>query len=262
MSNTKKSYSRKKALYNEPETKTPKAEKQKRKKLLLKILITVLIILAFLSVTVFVLGFMNKNKDSEPVKQVQDYYLTKNFRNYFPVDFDADLTKDAEYMALNRQVMYTDPSGYTMSISDIPQTNKHEGHLFFERYFDIAISGRYEEYPSLFTQSYTDNPIGFENNPQREFPPQRIYNISVSELIRTFNDTKSYTYEKQPCEYGIYDVTFRLMKNDGLFRRDLAEDSVRTVRFELVTLNAGTDSETTLIKNLYTLDSIQTQTQQ
>ncbi len=231
-------------------------KKTKKQKLIIGAC-AVALCLAVMAVAGALIDNSKKNDPSLlPVVQTEDDYLTKSFRNYYPTDFDADIMSDEEYTALDRQVKYTDSSGSTYSLEDVSESNLNEGQRFFKAYFDTVISGSYEEYPGMFSESYKNDTPGFEKYVDRVFPPQRVYNITVKEIARTDVDDTSYTYDGKPCVFGFYEVEFMILKNDGCFRRDLPENASRPLIFELVTFDAGTENEKTYIKNLYTPSSL------
>ena len=92
---------------------------------------------------------------------------------------------------------------------------------------------------------------------RRKFPPQKVYDIVVEQLLVTEGDGEDYTYEKKDCEFGIYRVSYKILRNDGYFRPDLYDDEiVRPLVFELVTFNEGKNEGKTFIKNLYTQSSV------
>ena len=244
-----------KHIKKQPPVKTHK-KKTKKQKLFVGAC-AVVICLAVLTFVGALIDNAQKNDPSLlPVVQTEDDYLTKSFRNYYPTDFDTDIMSDEEYTSLDRQVKYTDSSGSTYSLSDVSESSMSEGQRFFIKYFDTVISGRYEEYPDMFAESYKNDTPGFEKHVDRVFPPQRVYNISVKEIAKTDVNDTSYTYDGKPCVFGFYEVEFMILKNDGCFRRDLPENASRPLIFETVTFDVGKETEKTYIKNLYTPSSL------
>ncbi len=244
-------------MHNEKQQRRSKTKAgDMRKKQLLNILVIVMIIMAVLLAIAGVIDEIQDRNSSVLVAQSSKDYYEKSFRSYYPVDFDADLSEDSDYMALDRLIHFTETSGLTFCLDDVTNENLNEGQLFWINYFDTVISGDYQEYFGFFTEEYKNNPVGFEKIPDREFPPQRVYNINIKQIARTDPSDTQYSYKGKPCVYGFYEVSFMILKNDGCFRRDLAENSSRALIFELVTLDAGTDSQKTFIKNLYTPDSL------
>ena len=80
---------------------------------------------------------------------------------------------------------------------------------------------------------------------------QRIYDIEITELGRTDPSDTSYEYKNMPAVFGVYEVNYKILKNDGEFRYDLTEGGTIPLIFELVTTGVGTQNEKTLIKNIY-----------
>lgn len=220
-------------------------------RIIIVLLAALLLVCALLSALLY---FIRKSdKDS---KITEDDYLTKSFRDYYEEDYDADILKDEDYLELNREILYSEPSGYEYYISRNNFDSLDESQKFFVQYFDVLVSGEYEKYPNLFAKGYINNPDGFEKNPNRKFTKQRIYDINVTFLGESDN-TKNYTYDGKKCAFSFYEVSYSILKNDGTFRRDLAERAKRPLVFELVTLLEGKNAGKTYIKNLYTKQSIE-----
>ncbi len=239
-----------------PEQQNAIIENKKRDKRIVRtILITVfsaLIVLGALAFGITLLQDSSK-KTEEIIRQKDEVYPTLT---PFPADFTTDIETIHEYTSLGTDIMYEYSDGSIFAIENLSENTKHEGHRFFENYFGILKKGEYEKYPDLFTESYTKTPLGFEKEPSRTFPPQKVYDILVEEIMRTKGSTGDYTYEGKKCAFGIYRVSYRIYRNDGYFRPDLyTENLIRPLIVELVTFGDGKD-EMTFIKNIYTESSI------
>ncbi len=179
----------------------------------------------------------------------------KNYLSFYEPDYDADIFADADYLEKDRAVRYTvpkDAGGVTVVLDEYEMSELTEGGRFFLTYFDALAHGDYESYRAFFTPEYKENPNGFEKFPNdRTFPMQRVYDITVTELGKSDPNDKSFTYNGEPCVYGVYDVRYKILKNDGELRHDLAENGEVPLVFETVTLYAGTEDEVTYIQNLY-----------
>ena len=232
--------------------------KSKKKLYLKRICMVLLILLVVLSAVYFVTKHLNdKVVDSESfVEQIEEAYPTYT---PFPAEWNVDLSKDAEYLSLNTKIMYGEgETGSVYSLEDF-YTTKDAGQKFFEEYFRILKEGDYESYPGLFTDKYkkVDSSKRFEKYIEKQFPPQRVHDITVRKLF-----SMSGSYEGKPCINGIYIVDYKINRNNNLFRNDIgwnAEYEVETSRplyFELVTLNPDTDKEQTYIRNMYTESSM------
>lgn len=239
------------------ETMSPK---ERKKRLLKRIILILVIVLAVLFVAYIVLGALF-DYVKKPVEQKEEKYQTFNHYDTQAKEEwkNIDIFSDEEYTNLDYKPHFTSPSlGGTYLLEDIPSGIENEAHRFFKSYFDIVQNGRYENYPDLFSAKYKETLTGFEKNVNREFPPQKLYNINIEELGRF----EGKVVEDKECTIGLYKVSFLIHKNDGLFRSDIGRDLnlgvdvARPLLFELVTFDAGTENEKTYINNLYTESSI------
>ena len=224
------------------------SESQRKKYRLKKaciILVTVLAILALVYLAAKLVS--DAVVTEEPfIAQIEEVYPTYT---PFPAEWNADLSKDEDYLALNTKIMYgIGESGSLYSLEDFYTSYMHEGQEFFSEYFRILREGDYEKYPYLFADSYkkADASKRFEKNVEKQFPPQRVYDITVRELGR-FND------EEKGVIHGIYLVDYKINRNSNLFRNDIGRNSdldietSRPLYFHLITKN-----DETLISNMYT----------
>lgn len=225
--------------------------KAKEKKLVKKFAV-VFLAAAVIVVGVFVVTKLVENKSEEyeyvTVEQIAETYPTLN---PYTADFEKDLS--GYYVP----VMYVFPDGNACDIKEIPDDTQNEAHRFFTKYFDMLKKGDYENYGAFFTKSYKKDPKGFEKDFSRIFPPQKLSDIKVKELMRSTDTRQQYKYEGKNCFFGYYLVSYKIVENDGMFRRDLYRAEVeRPLVFELVTFDKDTENEVTLIKNIYTESSI------
>lgn len=227
----------------------------KGKKIIKRAFLIIIICLVVLGGVFAVLKLVSDSLSSgKSIVQKDEVYPT--ITPYAP-KFDEDVTKVDDYMQYNTNVMYKYPDGNVYAVTDIPDALTDGGIAFFGNYFDLLKKGNYKNYPDLFTDTYKKNPVGFEKDVKRVFPPQKVYDITVEQLLVTEGDGKDYTYEKSDCEFGIYRVSYKILRNDGYFRPDLYDDEiVRPIIFELVTFNEGENKGKTFIKNLYTQSSV------
>lgn len=242
------------------EKKRPKKEAlssmtagQRKKYYLTRICIVTLVVFVVLFVICIAAKFVSDSvtDDLPTIEQISEVYPTYT---PFPAEWSADLSKDEEYLALNTDIMYGEGnSGSLYSLEEFFSGGQNEGQRFFSEYFRILREGDFKKYPGLFTNQYKslDAQKRFEKNVEREFPPQRVHDITVREIGR-------YRDEEKNIIYGIYHVDYKINKNSNLFRNDIGWNSElgietsRPLYFELVTYNAGTDKEQTLISNMYT----------
>lgn len=227
---------------------------KERKKFYLKRACIIILILFVLLVAVFFAAKLVSDKvvpDEPFIEQISEVYPTFT---PFPAEWKAKLSEDKEYLSLNTAIMYgIGESTSLYSLEDFYTSYKHEGQRFFEEYFRILREGDYEKYPSLFTDFYkkAEPEKRFEKNVEREFPPQRVHDITVREMGRYENPEKDVIY-------GIYYVDYKINRNSNLFRNDIGRNSElgietsRPLYFHLVTHNPHTEKEETYISNMYT----------
>ncbi|MBE6681741.1 MAG: hypothetical protein E7600_05630 [Ruminococcaceae bacterium] len=183
--------------------------------------------------------------------------VLKEYREDYPSELYT-------YSALSHKPLYySDNLGGIFPLEDIFEAKvDHEGHRFFEKYFNMLYTGNYEIYPTLFGKNY-DPEKAFEKNINREFPPQMIYDITVTELAKA-----DAVVDNQSTIVGLYEVSFLIYGNDGLFRNDIGKnidlglDVARPLYFELHTTGAGTGNEKTYINHIYTEDALAAKTEQ
>ena len=232
------------------------SEKQRKKYYLKKACVIILVILAALAV-IFAASKMLSDAvvpQNSFIEQIEEVYPTYT---PFPAEWDADLSEDSDYLALDTNIMYgAGDSGSLYSLSDFFTANAHEGQEFFLEYFGILRRGDYEKYPDLFADSYKKIPAEkrFEKDTGRVFPPQRVYDITVREIGRYYDEEKNVIY-------GVYSVDYKIDRNSGLFRNDigysseLGTDTSRPLYFQLITENPYTENSETKISNMYTESS-------
>ena len=224
-------------------------EKQRKKRLLKRICLIVLVIFAVLSVVYIAVKLVSDSvvSDAPFIAQIEESYPTYT---PFPAEWKVDLSQDGDYARLNTGIMYGEgETGSMYSLEDFYSSYKNEGQKFFEEYFRILKEGDYEKYPSLFTDSYkkTDASKRFEKNVERQFPPQRVHDITVRVLGR-FEDSE------KNIIHGVYLVDYKINKNSNLFRNDIGWNSeleIETSRplfFHLIT----DKNNVTKISNMYT----------
>ena len=228
------------------------SEKQRRKHHLKKASVIIAVILVIL-LAVYLVAKLVSDKvvsDDPFIEQIPEVYPTYT---PFPAEWKADLSKDEEYLSLKRVIMYGEgDSGSLYSLEDFYTSYLHEGQQFFVEYFRILREGDYEKYPLLFSDSYknTDASKRFEKNVERQFPPQRVHDITVRELGRFEDGGKKVIH-------GVYLVDYKINRNSNLFRNDIGWNSEleietsRPLYFHLITENGKT-----YISNMYTESTV------
>lgn len=183
--------------------------RKKRKKIVFAIVILVLTLLA--SVTWLLTREKTPEKATPYTADVYDPFKFALNDPDAPSIFD-----DSAYLALDRIIhIKRGMEEYTVSPSS---TETDEAERFFLTYFDALSHGDATRHGKLFTDGYYEKYL-----PQEDFTEQRIYDIHLTLLDSSATDERLY-----------YLVEYKISKNNGSFRRDIAPNASRPVVFELV----------------------------
>lgn len=236
------------------------AQKKKNLKRAVIVVASVMIGLCILCGVLYAVSELLKNANNKSNQEQKFEIDGKSYINYYEADYESNIFEDQDYLKKDRTIKYkvpTETGGISIVLDEYEYDELTEGQRFFVSYFDAVISGNTERYHKIFAKEYTENPGGFEIKPlDRTFPMQRIYDIKITELGRTNPNDKSYVYGSKPAVFGVYEVSYKIMKNDGEFRPDLPSDAEKPLIFEIVTTDAGSENELTLIKNIYSYTDI------
>lgn len=194
----------------------PKAKNKTRRNLIIAIVIVTLLAAVSYVLTLYPDLFEKKEKNT-----VTSMYSDKLYSyNFYPSDYDLDVTTVPGYMELDRWVHYKD-GNYTILVLDEEVTDYNSAVQFFVQYFKTLELGDTETYNSYFTDEYYET-----NEPYFDFAPQMIYNIEVEQLSETFKDdgTTEWTFN----------VSYMIYRNDGTFRNDIGSDASKKLYYQLV----------------------------
>lgn len=191
-------------------------KKKKAKKAVMSIFAVIIgFILLYYAIT-FILGLILKK---DPVNQKDQQYI------FWEADFDEDITRDIEYMELDRSIYFTDTAmGMTSnSPDDIPQTCRDYVNVISD-YIESAIIGDSVKLNNLFSEKFFE--LGGEE--KTEFTPQKIYNINItsSEFTSVLEGQETYP------SYTFW-VTYMIRHNNGTFRNDMGSDCTRKELFQV-----------------------------
>ncbi len=199
-------------LYDELKLKSDKKKTKKK-------ILAAIAIMCVVGIVSGVLLYFEPWASAEKKEPIGMYGSMKQYNNY-PINYDIDVTADEEYMGLDRYIHFSRNGEEFL----LEQTEDHTvDQKFFMRYFDTVINGRYEEYNAMFTDKYYET-----TEPYVRFTPQMVYDIHIEKLNETYSGGKT-TY--------VYNVSYRIFKNNGTFRNDIGSDSSKTLYFELVEKN-------------------------
>ncbi len=192
-------------------------EKKRTRRRLIAAIIVVSVLAAISYVITLKLDIFEWNSKNKVTSMYSDEI--KSF-NFYPSDYELDVTTVPEYMDLDRGVHYT-KGGYSILVLDEELSDYNPAVRFFVEYFKTLQKGDYETYNTYFTEDYYKI-----YKPYELFAPQMIYNIEVEELSETFHDDGTTTWT--------FNVKYMIYRNDGTFRNDIGSNAYRVLYYELV----------------------------
>jgi hypothetical protein len=179
----------------------------------------------------------------ESVKN-EDFSKTENIQNqaparttFYPADFEEDIMQDPLYLSQNRYIEYSS-GGISVLVTDGDFSTLGEGAVFFGKYFDTVINGRYGEYSSFFTDEYLQAKSGYDTVAYdgSKFTMQKIFDIKV-ELL----DEKEMVGAEEKTVERVFVVRYKILENNGTFRKDIGDDATYIpLVFETVTTGGQT----------------------
>lgn len=193
------------------------AVRKKRKKRM----IVAIIIVSVLAVISYILLENPKIFEREVDSKVTSMYSDKLYSyNFYPTDYDLDVTANEWYMQLDRAVHYKN-GPLTVMIYDDELDSYNKAVQFFVQYFKTIVAGDADTYNTYFTDAYFE-----KNDPYERFAPQMLYDIEVEQLSETSNEDGTMNWS--------FNVKYKIYQNDGTFRNDLPSDAAKKLRFELI----------------------------
>jgi len=132
-------------------------------------------------------------------------------------DFNSDIMNEEEYVSLDRTIRFTD-GAVTYDIAGDNYVNAaNECQVFLVEYIRALVAGDGEKLQSMYSSELIK-----ELEIPKIITEQRIYDclfshISIEEVKE--NGERFYRYEVK--------VEYKIMRNDGTFRDDLASDSIK-----------------------------------
>lgn len=138
-------------------------------------------------------------------------------------DYEYDILKDKEYLALNRDIYYSDGTS-TDEITRADCATLGAGVSLLWDMIDCIIAGDAEGYNALFTQKYIA-----KNGEKEAFTMQQVYGANAhTGILFELDSSETKDEDGQTVHYQLYRVTYRIHKNNGTFRRDIGQDEART----------------------------------
>ena len=139
---------------------------------------------------------------------------------FAPIDFNEDVTLDAEYMALDRSVRYTHGNGFAYTLTDDDYQIGGPAAAFIYEVLCAIRDGDHTAYNAAFSDYYK-NAVG-EKEP---FTPQKLYDISFN-IYAPEDGGEAGTLVA-------YQIFYRIKDNNGTFRDDVLSGECRRITFYL-----------------------------
>ena len=191
-----------------------KKSTDKRKKRALIFAASAIALAVVCGVSLYIIERMSEKNSDAPTSMYSDKI---NSYIFYTPNYDLDVTSVEEYMEMDRIIYYKDGAEeYAVSEN---ADSIGDTALFFEKYFETAIAGKWEEYNEMFTEKYYET-----NEPRIQFAPQMIYDMHVEKLWEKIDSSD---------ERYAFNVSYRIYRNDGTFRNDIESGASKTLYFEL-----------------------------
>ena len=146
---------------------------------------------------------------------------------YWDPDYDTDIFTLEEYLRLDRAVKYAPDSSQSYLIQNGDYAAEGEpGLIVIGEYLNAAIAGDNEKINALFTEEFLKEHKGHER-----FPQQKLFKIKIRNE-RVIEEKDGYTVY-------YFTVSYRIFRNDGLFRKGVDEDRELAQIFEVFVYNDG-----------------------
>ena len=162
-----------------------------------------------------------------------------NSDQFFTPDYSEDITKDELYQSKIRNVYYLE-FGTGEMITEANLDSLPDSAQFFYKYFNIVISGEYNEYKTLFTQEYLKR----KTIPDK-FTKQKIYDIEVN-----LYDRQNIDKDGKSIIVDTFIVKYKIKDNNGTFRNDVGSNTTVPLVFQLYKQNNGV-----LINDISTIEN-------
>ena len=143
---------------------------------------------------------------------------------FYDADYDLDIWEEEDYLALERRIRYTEGAQTIYLANETDCRNTGDMAIFFWDYFHAIINGDYQQFPLYFSEEYRA-----EQEIPECFTMQQLYEIEVVKL-------REYTVGDGTAEQSTvyeFQVGYRIRRNNGTFRDDLASHDFRAQIYQL-----------------------------
>ena len=189
----------------------------------------------------YALGLFKDKYSESPDNGTGSGYVEEFY--YCDPDYETDIFTIPEYLALDRMIKYAPDSSQSYLIQNGNYAAEGEpGLIVIGEYLNAAIAGNNEKINSLLTEGFLAEHKGHER-----FPAQKLFKIKIRNE-RVIDERDGYTVY-------YFTVSYRIFRNDGLFRKGVDEDRELAQIFEVFVYEDGS-GKINLIKDRpgYVLD--------
>lgn len=155
-----------------------------------------------------------------------DYTDALTDYKFYPVVYE-NIFKDPDYTEQMRQINYADVSeGIREYVITEDNINDFDASvLFMYNYIQYIINGEVGKYNACFSDAYYEKVY-----PKESFTMQRLYDINLYKVdVQNENGYAVY----------IFKLDYKILKNNGSFRRDISSDTSRTKTIYVTTREGG-----------------------
>ncbi len=201
-------------------------------RLVIAVLAVSLLVAAF-----FVIRWIYNNSEDDAGRYVPDSWIQvdegredREIFLYTP-DWETDISTLPAYQALVNDIIFSADGSNAQAVNkDTYMTVGGKGLKFMADYVDTIISGDHEKLNSMFTDDYFKEYAKYS-----AFPQQKLYEIRITQ----------YSYKSPEYYYSnvsdlYYIISYRIYRNDGLFRNDIDDSCELPQLLKLLVYPDGT----------------------
>lgn len=159
-----------------------------------------------------------------PTKDTNDDFVYPQYSFHKP--YDGDIMTYEKYLRRDRRIRYYDNMNGNGLMETIDENTTDPNLLFIRDYLQIVIQGDVEGYNALFNDTYFK-----DHEPQADFAQQMLYDITVY-----FYSTEGFDNGERLYSYAL---EYKILENNGTFRRDIGSDMMRQQFIVLRTYPSG-----------------------
>ena len=183
--------------------------------------------------------------EKSPAEETPDApYVPETYYAYYFVDpdYESNVFENAAYQKLDQTISYT-YNGQTVDLKNSLKTGSAEIYDppfgdFFAKYFAALAKGfEGSNNTSLGFNAYYSEVYFRTHEPFGKFAPQKVYDIDV----RRMTDPQTITSEEKEedaiyvgCTITSFEVRYRILHNDGTFRRDILGEDILVQYIDLL----------------------------